>query len=260
MNTPEVRIYDIMACDVYWDFAGPLPREQHKFLVSLYPTPGAKAPDLIERITARGPDDYSVEFANQEFHRGNLNGWIYDRTVDAYWYMVNLATGFMAPGEYTIEIECRDGSLVSASRVQDRAASAKLVASYLANRDVLAKSFFPSRTTPPLAKGAPLHRIVSGQRTLKQLDGTDAYYIYRLAEGATPAEFDTQNLVWWDNIFVRRNLLGQPNAGRNQGQVIIGAELEPGRDYGYFVEITDANAQGETNICVFQPHQFFTTP
>ncbi|OLF07645.1 hypothetical protein BLA60_26800 [Actinophytocola xinjiangensis] len=260
MDTPEVRIYDIMACDVYWDFAGSLPREQHKFLVSLYPTPGAKAPDLIERITARGPDGYQVEFVNQEFHRGNLNGWIYDRTVDAYWYMVNLATGFLAPGEYTIEIEGRDGRLVSASRVQDGERSAALVASYLTHREVLARSFFPSRVTPALAKGVSLDRIVAGQRTLKELDGTDAYYIHRLAECSTPAGFDTQNLVWWDNIFVQRDVGGNRWAGLNRGKVTIRAELAAGRDYGYFVEITDANAQNETNICVFQPHQFFRTP
>jgi hypothetical protein len=245
-----------MACDVFWDFGGDRQREQHKFLVSLYPTPDAKAPDLIERITARGPNGYEVEIANREFTRDNLNGWIHDRTVDAYWYMINLA-GFLAPGEYVIEIACRDGSVVRASRVQDHGPTKTLLTSYLTGRDLLLDSFHPTATLPP---DAALTGVVSGQRTLKDLDGTDAYYIYRLAEGGSAAEFDTQNLVWWDNIFVQRDFDGDESAGLNRGAVTIGVELKPHRRYAYFVEITDANRQRDTNICIFQPHQFFTTP
>jgi hypothetical protein len=40
----------------------------------------------------------------------------------------------------------------------------------------------------------------------------------------------------------------------------MGKELKPQTDYGYFVEITDANVGGEANICIFQAHQFFKTP
>ena len=93
MAESTVRIFDIMACNVYWDFDGsPLPREQHKFLVSFYPTKGAPTPELIDSIVAYGPDGYRVEFANQRFTPDNKNGYIYDRTLDYYWYMVNLAT------------------------------------------------------------------------------------------------------------------------------------------------------------------------
>ncbi len=40
----------------------------------------------------------------------------------------------------------------------------------------------------------------------------------------------------------------------------MAAELKPDTTYAYFVEITDSNVQSETNICIFQPHQVFTTP
>ncbi|MFD0591895.1 hypothetical protein ACFQZ4_04440 [Catellatospora coxensis] len=47
-------------------------------------------------------------------------------------------------------------------------------------------------------------------------------------------------------------------AGLNKGSVDLPIELTPGNTYGLFVEITDGNAQGEANICVFQPHRFLT--
>jgi hypothetical protein len=40
--------------------------------------------------------------------------------------------------------------------------------------------------------------------------------------------------------------------------VTISAELAPGKPYVYFTEITDSNAMGETNMCIFQPHQSFS--
>jgi hypothetical protein len=73
---PAVQIFDIMACNVYWDFENlPMPKETHKFLVALYPTPGVVAPDIIEKITAYGPGGYSVNFKNQMFTNDTLNGW-----------------------------------------------------------------------------------------------------------------------------------------------------------------------------------------
>jgi hypothetical protein len=52
----EVNIFDIMACNVYWDFKNsPMPKETHTFLVALFPTPGKVTPDLIDQITAYGP-------------------------------------------------------------------------------------------------------------------------------------------------------------------------------------------------------------
>jgi hypothetical protein len=113
MENGEVKIFDIMACNVYWDFENsPMPKETHKFLVALYPTPGIKAPELIDTITAYGPGGYEVKFANQMFDNDNKNGWFYDPRIPNYWYMINLPTGFMKEGEYTIEIKCKDGSIV----------------------------------------------------------------------------------------------------------------------------------------------------
>jgi hypothetical protein len=86
----------------------------------------------------------------------------------------------------------------------------------------------------------------------------DAYYIYRISLGKKPRDFNIQKLVWWDNVFVQR--LSKADAGLNRGEVVIGNELKPDTSYAYFVETTDSNAMGETNICVFQPHQVFTTP
>ena len=93
--------------------------------------------------------------------------------------------------------------------------------------------------------------------SLKELAGQDAFYIFRLSRGSNSKEFDTQNLHWWDNIFLQR--FGDPSAGLNRNRVVIGNELQPATPYVYFTEITDGNAMGEPNICVFQPHQSFTT-
>lgn len=259
MKDQEVRIFDIMACDVYWDFEGtPLPKEQHKFLVSFYPTPGAFTPDLIESITAYGPGGYEVEFSNQLFTNRNTDGYIYDRTLDYYWYMVNLPTGFLGEGAYTIEVRCADGNVLTRTRHQDAAASRRLVEHYRTHRERVLSSFGPTGgvrlDTVPAAGG-----LGCTWETLDQSAGPDAYYIHRLSKGGTAREFDTQNLTWWDNIFIQR-LRGDKEAGLNRGAVTVDAELEPDTTYSYFVEITDANAQGETNICVFQPHQAFTTP
>jgi hypothetical protein len=260
MSDAKVRIYDIMACNVYWDFdESPLPREQHKFLVSFWPTGDVPAPDLIDRIVARGPGGYEVEFANRPFTNRDTNGHIYDPTLDYYWYMVNLPTGFMDEGEYTIEVTCKDGTVLAKSRVQDNGSADAVVSAYTGHRAEIRASFSPSGDRP-LPAGAPLTGVRSSWATLRDLADVDAYYIYRIAEASSAREFDTQRLVWWDNIFIQRAGGGEAGAGRNRGEVAIGTELRPGTSYGYFVEITDGNVQGETNVCVFQPHQFFTTP
>jgi hypothetical protein len=95
MNAPFVQIYDIMACNARVDFENTgLSAEQHKFLVSFLPTGGRPVPQIVEKITARGPG-YKVDFINQEFTGANRNGYIYDRTTSAHWYMVNLDSGFI---------------------------------------------------------------------------------------------------------------------------------------------------------------------
>jgi hypothetical protein len=102
-----------MACNVYWDFENsPMPKKTRKMLLALYPTPGVVAPDLIEKIEAFGPNGYQVAFANQKFDNARLNGWFYTLEIQNYWYMVNLSTGFLKEGEYTIEVTCKDGRVV----------------------------------------------------------------------------------------------------------------------------------------------------
>ncbi|WP_017570360.1 hypothetical protein [Nocardiopsis halotolerans] len=259
MSDPRPRVHDIMACDVYWDFEGtPLPREQHKFLVSFHPTPGAPTPELVESITARGPGGYEVEFTNQLFTPANTDGYIYDRTLDHYWYMVNLPTGFLPEGEYTIEVRGTDGSVQTRSRHQDGGASRRLVEHYTSHRDTLLASFTPSGGRE-LTDVPEVGELRCSWQTLDRTGGPDAYYIHRLSRGSSAREFDTQNLTWWDNIFVQR-MRGLADAGLNRSEVQVGAGLEADTAYAYFVEITDANAQGETNVCVFQPHQVFRTP
>jgi hypothetical protein len=255
-----INIFDIMACNVYWDFENsPMPKETHKFLVALYPTPAVVAPDMIEKITAYGPGGYKVNFKNQIFNNDTLNGWFYDPKIPNYWYMVNLPAGFMKEGEYTIEITCKNGEVVKKSRIQKNPPSDAMVSSYVKHRDKIYNSFSPSKTKP-MPKGAPLQNIKCSWSTLKDVDNFDAFYVYRLAEGASSKEFNGNKLVWFDNIYTQRLFTNDPKAGQNRGEVIIGEQLKPKTNYAYFVEITDGNIAGEANICIFQPHQIFTTP
>ena len=144
MAKNEVKIFDIMACNVYWDFESSImPKETHKFLVSLYPTPGAVTPDLIESLTAYGPGGYEVKFKNEKYENMGKNGWFYDPMTQGYWYMVNLPTDFMKEGEYTIEIKTKDGQRVKKSRVQKNEASDAAVEAYLKNYDRIVNSFSP---------------------------------------------------------------------------------------------------------------------
>lgn len=259
MEDNPLRIHDIMACDVYWDFDGtPLPKEQHKFLISFHPTPGIATPELVRCITARGPDGYQVEFFNHPFTPLNTNGHIYDRALDHYWYMVNLPTGFLPGGVYSIEVEATDGTTQSRSRHHDIAASRRLVEHYTAQREELIGSFTPAGRAE--LGGVPgKGELECSWGTLAHRGGPNAYYIHRLATGDSPREFDTQNLTWWDNIFVQR-MRGQAEAGLDRSSVKVEAELEADTRYAYFVEITDANVASRTNICIFQPHQYFRTP
>lgn len=260
MEEGEIQIYDIMACNVYWDFENsPMPKETHKMLVVLRPTPGVNAPDMIERIDASGPDGYAVEFANQKFDNRSLNGWFYTPEIQNYWYMVNLPTGFLKEGEYTIEVTRKDGSVARKSRVQNNAPSDAAVEAYLKNYDRIFESFSPSRAKP-LQEGSSLKDIELSWSTLKDVADLDAFYVTRLAQASKPIEFDGNNLTHFDNIYFERLVNNDPGAGRNRDRVVVDRELKPQTDYGYFVEITDANIGGEANICIFQPHQFFTTP
>ncbi|MFJ6676631.1 hypothetical protein ACIQMJ_36495 [Actinosynnema sp. NPDC091369] len=145
----SVRIYDIMACNVYWDFDGSdLPREQHKFLVSFHPT-DTPTPELVESIVATGPGGYRVEFADEPFTQRNLNGHIHDSALGFHWYMVNLPTGYLPEGEYTIEVTAKDGAVTRRSRVQRQESTDRIVPVYREHRARLLDSFTPSRTAEP---------------------------------------------------------------------------------------------------------------
>lgn len=260
MTTTEIKIYDIMACNVYWDFeASPMPKETHKMLVALYPTPGVKAPDMIEIIKAYGPDGYEVTFRNQKFDNKVLNGWFYTPEIQNYWWMVNLPSGFLKEGEYTIEVTCKDGRTDRKSRLQKDAPSDAAVAAYLKHYDEIFESFAPSRAKP-LPASAGLKDIPLRWKTLKDVANLDAFYVTRLAEAATSLAFDGNNLTYFDNIYYQRLVNQDPLAGQNRNEVVVPRELKPDTSYGYFVEITDANVGGEANICIFQQHQFFKTP
>lgn len=260
MASAEIKIFDIMACNVYWDFEdSPMPKETHKFLVALQPTPEVVTPDLIEKIRAYGPNGYEVEFANVKFDNEKKNGWFFDARIPNYWYMINLPTGFMKEGEYTIEITCKDGKIVKKSRLQKDAPSDAVVKAYLKSRSEIYESFSPSRIKP-LPSNSQLKDIKLSWSTLKDTADLDAFYVFRLAESSKPMEFDGNNLTWFDNIYLQRLLKNDPDAGKNRGEVVVGKELKPQTDYGYFVEITDSNIGGDANICIFQPHKFFKTP
>jgi hypothetical protein len=260
MANKDVKIFDIMACNVYWDFESSImPKETHKFLVSLYPTPGAVTPDLIESLTAYGPGGYDVKFKNKKYENMGKNGWFYDPMTQGYWYMVNLPSGFMKEGEYTIEVKTKDGNVDRKSRIQKNAPSDAIVSAYLKHRERIYRSFSPSMTKP-LPAGAALKGITCQWETLKDVANLDAFYVYRLCQASTPMEFDGNNLTWFDNIYLQRLMGKGETSGLNRREVVVGKELKGKTTYGYFVEITDANISGQANICIFQPHQFFETP
>jgi hypothetical protein len=260
MEKTKIQIYDIMACNVYWDFkASAMPKETHKMLVALYPTPGVVAPDMIESVRAYGPNGYEVAFINQKYDHAKFNGWFYTPEIQNYWYMVNLPTGFLKEGEYTIEVTSKDGSVVRKSRIQKNAPSDAAVNAYVNHRQRIFDSFSPSESKP-LPAGAGLKDIKLSWSTLKEVANLDAFYVTRVAAASTSREFDGNNLTFFDNIYYQRLVNNDPQAGQNRNQVVIPKALKPKTAYGYFVEITDANVGGEANYCIFQEHQFFKTP
>jgi len=224
-----IRIFDIMAANVYWDFESKTSHnpKQHKFLVSFYPTGEQAIPDLLESITAYNEDkSYVVKFnVTQKFTAENLHGWIHDATNNTYWYMVNIddpnsgEEGFLPAGKYTIEVKGKDGSVAIASRVQDNEPLKKMLATYTQHREEIKSSFKPEKTE---------NGLKVNWKGINDFDGPDGYYIFRLAKGQSAETFDTQNLVWWDNIFVEALFLCKAapdpiacafNAGRNRKSV-----------------------------------------
>ena len=258
MGNPEIKIFDIMACNVYWDFENsPFPKETHKLLVALFPTPGVVAPDFVESIKGYGPNGYEFPIAvHEKYSTINKNGWLYTPGIQNYWWMFNIPKGFMKEGEYTIEITCKDGSIVRKSKIQKDAQSEKCVESYLKNRDKIYNSHFPSKTKP---FSGSLKDVSLSWTPLSGFGGPDEFYVTRVAECSVPLGFDGNNLTYFDNIYVQRLRTGDVNAGKNLTGTTIDTELKPETNYGYFVEITDGNIAGEANICIFQQHQFFKT-
>ncbi len=258
MSNPELKIYDIMACNVYWDFENsPFPKETHKLLVALFPTPGVFAPDLVESIKGYGPNGYEFPLnVHEKYTTINKNGWLFTPAVQNYWWMYNIPKGFMQEGEYTIEITCKDGTKISKSRVQKEEPSARCVDFYVKNKDKIFNSHAPSKTKP---LSGSLKNPQLSWTPMSGLGGPDEYYVTRVAECSNPLGFDGNNLTFFDNIYVQRLRTGDVNAGKNLSGVTVDAELKPDTNYGYFVEITDSNIGGEANICIFQQHQFFKT-
>ncbi|MFX1499824.1 MAG: hypothetical protein ACFFDH_02535 [Promethearchaeota archaeon] len=257
MIEPKIQIYDIMACNVYVDYEFATVNEQHKFLIAFFPIKDVFIPDLIDSITAYGPDGYRVDFINQEYNLKNINGYILDSAFNSCWYMVNLATGFLKEGEYKIEVKSKNGDVVSKSRYQKSAPGEKLVKAYLESKEKILKSYSPG-TINKMPEGTPLEKVKIKWTTLKEAANVDAFYIFRISLGKKPTEFNIQKLVWWDNVFVQR--FSEKNYGLNKGEVVVANNLQSNTSYAYFVETTDSNAMGETNICIFQPHQIFATP
>ena len=254
----EVKMYDIMACNVYMDFKDmEMQKKQHKFLATFYPTGDVPTPSLIEKITAYGPDGYSVEIKNQEFDHKNRNGWIYNPAVNAYWYMINVDKGFLIAGEYTVLVKLKNGDILKKSRMQDNVSADALLASYLKNKKKIYKSHAPSQSKKMPAK-TELADVAVKWTPLKKMGGPDAYYIFRICEGKSGKEFDTKKVIWFNNIFFEK--LRNPEAGLNIAGVTIPKELQARTSYVYFVEIADNNTMGKTNMTIFQPHQVFTTP
>ncbi|MFX1256473.1 MAG: hypothetical protein ACFFAN_01335 [Promethearchaeota archaeon] len=257
MTDPKVQIFDIMACNVYVDYDFVPVKESHKFLIAFFPMKNAFVPDLIDEIIAYGPNGYQVEFKNQKYDLSNINGYITDSAFNSCWYMVNLPTGFMEEGDYKIEVRCKNGAVISKSRYQESAPGQKLVEAYLENKEKILKSYTPG-TINGIPERTSLKNLKIKWTTLKEIANIDAYYIFRISLGKKPNEFNIQKLVWWDNVFVQS--FSEKDAGLNRGEVTIQNELQPSTSYAYFVETTDSNSMGKTNICIFQPHQIISTP
>ncbi len=255
----QLKIFDIQACNVYMDFDhSTLKKEQHKFVISFYPTPDVETPELIENITAYGPDGYKVELKNEKFSKANLNGWVKNPASNSYYYSVYRPIGFMKEGEYTLEVKGKDGSVIKQSRVQSNVSTETAMKFYKANKEKLLQSYKPSKVHP-MSSNEELMGLTLSRATMKDLGGPDAYYLTYLYKAASGAQATADNVIWWDNVFVQR-AAGNVQAGFNRGEVTVTKELAPKTTYAYFVETSDANKQSETNYCIFQPHQVFTTP
>lgn len=246
------EIYDLMACNIYWDLGGfPGAERQHKYLFAF--RPGAFNPVCVKSIVAYDPNGHETEIKNQEYTVANLDGHIYDSRFGNYWYQKNVRHGFMEPGEHRIEVTYKNGDVRTISRIQDNEASDALLNSYLQNKDRI--KYFPAGNLP---EGTDLSKLEARWSSLKDLGGVDAYYIFRLSRGDRSTQFNIQDLVYWDNVFVER--ISDPSAGLNRNSVAIKATLQPNVGYVWFTEITDSNKMGGSNLCVFQPMQAFRTP
>ncbi len=143
------------------------------------------------------------------------------------------------------------------SRMQKDVPGQAIFKAYRKVEDEIHNSYRPADGSR-LPEGTSLQNIRVTWKPLSELAGQDVYYIFRLAEGRNAREFDTQNLAWWDNFFLER--FTNPRAGLNRSGVTISNTLKPDTSYCHFTEITDSNAMGETNMCIFQPHQTLVTP
>lgn len=113
---------------------------------------------------------------------GRADATEHGAVVHAHGDGYGVPAGFLAEGTYTIGVTTKDRQLLTRSREQRSAPSRAIVDSYLADRDRMAYT-------------------LTSWSTLAEFGGPDAYYVYRLAQAASLREFDTQKLLWWDNIF-----------------------------------------------------------
>lgn len=248
------ELYDLMACNVYWDFGEyPGGKCQHKYLFAVAAPPNGFDPICVEKIVAYGPNGFQTEIANERFVQKTANGYIHDARFGNYWYMKNMRGHFMEAGEHVIEVTFKNGKKSSISRIQDGEASDALYHSYLEAKPKI--KFSPTSTLPA---GTDLSKVEASWTSLKSLGGIDAFYIFRLAKAERSDDFDIQNLTWWDNVFVKR--LTDPMTGQNKDRILIEETLEHDTGYGWWVEVTDSNRMGGSNLCCFQPVQLFRTP
>ncbi len=146
------ELYDLMACNVYWDFGEyPGGKCQHKYLFAVAAPPNGFDPICVEKIVAYGPNGFQTEIANERFVQKTANGYIHDARFGNYWYMKNMRGHFMEAGEHVIEVTFKNGKKSSISRIQDGEASDALYHSYLEAKpkdQVLADEHAPGGDRP----------------------------------------------------------------------------------------------------------------
>jgi hypothetical protein len=245
----SLEISNFIACNVYWDFGNcPGTERQHKYLFSIAAGEDEFHPRYVRNITVHGPNNLKAEIGNHFFTRKFADGDFYDSSNGNYWYMKNVRSGFLTPGEYTVEITLKNGAVSSISRIQDDGPCGELLRPYLENKQSL--EYYP---VGELESPTELSRIECRWSSLKEVSGVDAYYIFRLS--AIEA--------WWtfiQDLVFRNNDFFEERGNLNRSSMLIKKTLQADTVYAWWVEIRDAPRMEKTNICILQPIHTFTTP